>query len=84
MSWIPRRHRSLIYKLFILIPVAWITIAFLMYNGNNATLNNSQQQAENGGIGNNLAEIVGPSAAAQLGTAKPLVANNPAAAVEDR
>ena len=55
-----------------------------MYNGNNATLNNSQQQAENGGIGNNLAEIVGPSAAAQLGTAKPLVANNPAAAVEDR
>ena len=31
--WIPRRHRSLVYKLLILIPVAWLTIAFLYYNG---------------------------------------------------
>ena len=34
MVWIPRRHRSLVYKLLVLIPVAWITIAFLLYNGN--------------------------------------------------
>lgn len=39
--WIPRRHRSLVYKLLILIPVAWLTIAFLMYNGNTNALNNA-------------------------------------------
>ena len=39
--WIPRRHRSLVYKLLILIPAAWLTIAFLMYNGNNNALNNA-------------------------------------------
>ena len=33
VSWIPRRHRSLVYKLLILIPIAWLTIAFLYYNG---------------------------------------------------
>ena len=41
MMWIPRRHRSLVYKLLILIPVAWLTIAFLMYNGNTNALNNA-------------------------------------------
>ncbi len=29
---IPRRHRSLICKLLVLIPVAWLTIAFLLYS----------------------------------------------------
>lgn len=32
MALIPRRHRSLIYKLLVIIPVAWLTIALLMYN----------------------------------------------------
>ena len=38
MVWIPRRHRTLVYKLLVLIPVAWITIAFLLYNGNSTPL----------------------------------------------
>lgn len=51
--WIPRRHRSLVYKLLILIPVAWLTIAFLYYNGRadgnnlpNALPQNHQQPSE--------------------------------------
>ena len=36
MVWLPRRHRTLVYKLLVLIPVAWLTIAFLLYNGNNS------------------------------------------------
>lgn len=44
MVWIPRRHRSLLYKLLILIPVAWLTIAFLMYNGNNTALNSDSNE----------------------------------------
>ena len=48
--WIPRRHRSLVYKLLILIPVAWLTIAFLFYNGNN--INNEHQQPEDETVSN--------------------------------
>ena len=67
--WIPRRHRSLVYKLLILIPVAWLTIAFLLYNGNN--INNEQRDpAEQAEL-----ETVIP------GTAKPLVAADAADAV---
>ena len=32
MAFIPRRYRSLVYKLLILIPVVWLTIAFLVYS----------------------------------------------------
>lgn len=32
MAIIPRRHRSLVYKLLILIPVVWLTVAFLLYS----------------------------------------------------
>lgn len=32
MSLIPRRHRSLVYKLLVIIPVVWITVALVMYN----------------------------------------------------
>ena len=45
--WIPRRHRSLVYKLLILIPVAWLTIAFLYYNGSNNQNAVALQQHQN-------------------------------------
>lgn len=35
MGLIPRRHRSLIYKLLVLIPVVWITVALVIYTENN-------------------------------------------------
>ncbi|XP_059086114.1 putative polypeptide N-acetylgalactosaminyltransferase 9 isoform X1 [Tigriopus californicus] len=37
MALIPRRHRSLIYKLLILIPVVWLTVAFLLYSDRGGT-----------------------------------------------
>lgn len=62
-GWIPRRHRSTVYKLLILIPVAWLTIAFLLYNGNN--INNEQHPS---------AEEHEEMVSSLPGTAKPLVA----------
>ncbi len=50
MGLIPRRHRSLFYKLLLLIPVLWITVAFLMYNEKwqKETNNNSLQEKAEG------------------------------------
>ena len=72
MVWIPRRHRTLVYKLLVLIPVAWITIAFLLYNGNSTPLaatelaRHEQQQQQQPGVqaDNSNEEIVIPPAVA--------------------
>jgi polypeptide N-acetylgalactosaminyltransferase len=53
MNWIPRRHRSLVYKLLVLIPVAWLTIAFLLYNGKENALVNVNNNNNNNNIINN-------------------------------
>ncbi len=34
MGLIPRRHRSLVYKVLITVPLIWLTVAFVMYNSN--------------------------------------------------
>ena len=67
--WIPRRHRSLVYKLLILIPAAWLTIAFLMYNGNNNALNNAAAGAVLPDAAAVAASGSGPSAGANSGAA---------------
>ena len=73
MVWIPRRHRTLVYKLLVLIPVAWITIAFLLYNGNStqtlaatelARHEQQQQQQPGAQADNSNEEIVIPPAVA--------------------
>ena len=42
MAIIPRRHRSLICKLLVIIPVAWLTIAFLLYSDHHNSENGGQ------------------------------------------
>ena len=32
MGLIPRRHRSLIYKLLLFVPALWLTVAFIIYS----------------------------------------------------
>ena len=46
---VPRRHRSLIYKLLILIPILWLTLAFVMLNDKNhgAQINMADKGHEN-------------------------------------
>ncbi len=46
MGVIPRRHRSLVYKLLVLVPLLWLTVALIMYNdsGGAGKSNSSLQQ----------------------------------------
>lgn len=83
MVWIPRRHRTLVYKLLVLIPVAWITIAFLLYNGNSTPLaatelahHEQQQQQPGAQADNSNEEIVIPPAAAIAQKPTPETADN--------
>ena len=82
MVWIPRRHRTLVYKLLVLIPVAWITIAFLLYNGNSTPLaatelaRHEQQQQPGAQADNSNEEIVIPPAVAIAQKPTPETADN--------
>ena len=83
MVWIPRRHRTLVYKLLVLIPVAWITIAFLLYNGNSTPLaatelahHEQQQQQPGAQVDNSNEEIVIPPAVAIAQKPTPETADN--------
>ena len=83
MVWIPRRHRTLVYKLLVLIPVAWITIAFLLYNGNSTPLaatelarHEQQQQQPGAQADNSNEEIVIPPAVAIAQKPTPETADN--------
>ena len=85
MVWIPRRHRTLVYKLLVLIPVAWITIAFLLYNGNStqtlaatelARHEQQQQQQPGAQADNSNEEIVIPPAVAIAQKPTPETADN--------
>ena len=65
MVWIPRRHRTLVYKLLVLIPVAWLTIAFLLYNGNNTHLAANTEPRHELSENSNEELVISPAALAQ-------------------
>ena len=53
MGLIPRRHRSLLYKLLVIIPLLWLTVAFLLYSEHRQS---SQQNSLEDASGVRLAE----------------------------